>query len=192
MDRIARHAKDLLQAGNSAIFLPEPEAGTYRAIVAVGEVADAIKATVIKGGAGIIGSIVQSGQPELINDTQADPRAVQIPGTERQQNERLMVVPLVADGAVEGAMAVWRTGGQPFDDRDLQFLVGTVAAGDGGPAQRAPVQRDQGSAEQQTATADVLQVISELDGRRAAGVRQDRRVLRAAVLGARIRPGHRR
>ena len=124
MDRIARHAKDLLQAGNSAIFLPDPEAGTYRAIVAVGEAADAIKATVIKGGTGIIGSIVQSGEPELVNDTQADSRAMQIPGTVRQQDERLMVVPLVADGAVEGAMAVWRTGGQPFDDRDLQFLVG--------------------------------------------------------------------
>ena len=27
MDRIARHAKDLLQAGNSAIFLPDPEPG---------------------------------------------------------------------------------------------------------------------------------------------------------------------
>ena len=78
----------------------------------------------IKGGTGIIGSIVQSGEPELVNDTQADPRAMQIPGTVRQQDERLMVVPLVADGAVEGAMAVWRTGGQPFDDRDLQFLVG--------------------------------------------------------------------
>ncbi len=97
---------------------------TYRAIVAVGDVADAIKATVIKGGAGIIGSIVQSGEPELVNDTRADPRAMQIPGTVRQQDERLMVVPLVADGAVEGAMAVWRTGGQPFDDRDLQFLAG--------------------------------------------------------------------
>jgi signal transduction histidine kinase/DNA-binding response OmpR family regulator len=124
MDRIARHAKDLLQAGNSAIFLPDAEAGTYRAIVAIGEVADALRATVIKGGAGIIGSIVQSGKPELVNDTQADPRAMQIPGTVRQQDERLMVVPLVADGAVEGAMAVWRTGGQPFDDRDLQFLLG--------------------------------------------------------------------
>ena len=145
MDRIARHAKDLLQAGNSAIFLPDAEAGTYRAIVAVGDVADAIKATMIKSGTGIIGSIVQTGQPELVNDTQADPRVVQIPGTEPQQDERLMVVPLAADGAVEGAMAVWRTGGAPFDERDLQFPCRSVAAGDGRPPQCAPLQRDERS-----------------------------------------------
>src|SRR5207247_4916140 len=58
----------LLQAGNSAIFLPDPGTTTFRAIVAVGEVADAIKATVIEGGVGIIGSLLQSGKPELVND----------------------------------------------------------------------------------------------------------------------------
>src|SRR4030095_3899365 len=118
------HAKDLLNAGNSAIFLPDQGGTAYRAIVAVGETADAIKATVIEGGVGIIGTLLQSGEPELINDTQADPRGVQIAGTETQHDERLMVVPLLAGGAVEGAMAVWRTGGVPFDDRDLDFLAG--------------------------------------------------------------------
>ncbi|MGA8031425.1 MAG: GAF domain-containing protein, partial [Casimicrobiaceae bacterium] len=34
MDRIAHHARDLLQAGSSAIFLPEAGGATYRAIVA--------------------------------------------------------------------------------------------------------------------------------------------------------------
>src|SRR5262249_11899789 len=118
------HAKDLLQANNGAIFVPDPGAATYRAIAAHGEVAEALKAMVIRRGVGIIGSIIESGKPELVNDTAADSRGVQSPGTARQQNERLMVVPLVADGAVEGAMAIWRTGGEPFDDRDLQFLVG--------------------------------------------------------------------
>ena len=42
MDRIARHAKDLLNADNSAIFLPEVEAQTYHAIVALGDIADVI------------------------------------------------------------------------------------------------------------------------------------------------------
>ena len=46
MDRIAGHAKDLLRAGNSAIFVPDPGTTTYRAIVAVGDIADAIKAMV--------------------------------------------------------------------------------------------------------------------------------------------------
>ena len=174
MDRIAGHAKDLLRAGNSAIFVPDPGTTTYRAIVAVGDIADAIKAMVIEGGKGIIGSIVQSGQPELVNDAEADPRGVQIPGTARQQDERLMVVPLVADGAVEGAMAVWRTGGQPFDDRDLQFLVGPGAAGDGRAAQCAALQRDEGGARTANRDGRYPESHQQLAHGSPAGVRRHR------------------
>ena len=70
MDRIAHHAKDLLNAGSSAIFLPDAGGQCYRAIVAVGDIAQAIQSTVINVGEGIIGSIVKSGRAEFINDTQ--------------------------------------------------------------------------------------------------------------------------
>ena len=49
MDRIAHHAKDLLHANNSTIFLPGADGKTHRAIVAV-EIADAIKATEVVSG----------------------------------------------------------------------------------------------------------------------------------------------
>ena len=124
MDRIARHAKDLLRGDNSAIFLPDAGGQTYRAIVAIGHVASAIQATEIRVGVGIIGSLVQSGRAEFINDTQADPRGVQIAGTPREEHERLMVAPLKAGEAVKGVMAVWRSAGSPFDDSELEFLVG--------------------------------------------------------------------
>ena len=160
MDRIAHHARDLLQAGSSAIFLPEAGGATYRAIVATGEIAGAIKATVIEGGVGIIGSLVQSGKAEFINDAQADPRAVRIPGTGEEEDERLMVVPLVADDAVEGAMAVWRSGGQPFDHRDLEFLVGLSRQAMVALRNARLFDETRNALEQQTATAEVLQVIS--------------------------------
>ena len=35
-----------------------------------------------------------------------------------------MVAPLLAEQTVKGVMAVWRTGGQPFGDTELEFLVG--------------------------------------------------------------------
>ena len=79
MDRIARHAKDLLHADNSAIFLPDASGRAHRAIVAVGEIADAIKATEVVSGAGIIGSLLEAGHAEYINDVQADPRASKSP-----------------------------------------------------------------------------------------------------------------
>ena len=124
MDRIARHAKSLLNGSSSAIFLPDPGGQSYRAIVAVGEIASEIQSTVINVGEGIIGNLVQSGRAELINDTGTDPRAILIPGTDKEENERLMVAPLLAGQTVKGAMAVWRTGGEPFADSELEFLVG--------------------------------------------------------------------
>src|SRR4030095_14945062 len=135
------HAKDLLNAGNSAIFLPDQGGTAYRAIVAVGETADAIKATVIEGGVGIIGTLLQSGEPELINDTQADPRGVQIAGTEPQHDERLMVVPLAASA--------------------LDFLAGLSRQATVALHNARLFNETKEALERQTATAEVLGVISE-------------------------------
>ena len=71
-----------------------------------------------------------------------------------------MVVPLVADDAVEGAMAVWRSGGQPFDDRDLEFLVGLSRQAMVALRNARLFDETRSALEQQTATAEVLQVIS--------------------------------
>jgi GAF domain-containing protein len=124
MDRIADHAKNLLNAGSSAIFLPDTGGDVYQAIVAVGDIADAIRSTVIKVGEGIIGDVIRKRRAEFINDTSADPRALLIPGTDKEEDERMMVAPLLAGQAVKGVMAVWRTAGEPFGDSDLEFLVG--------------------------------------------------------------------
>jgi GAF domain-containing protein len=175
MDRIAHHAKDLLQATDSAIFLPDAAAGAYRAMVAVGDDAEAIKATAVEPGVGIIGTLLQSGETELINDIDADPRAVQVPGTPRGSDERLMVVPLRAGAQVLGAMAVWRIGGRRFEPRELEFLVGlsrqaTVALRNatlfnetrdalGQVEQQARELTE--SLDYQTAISDVLRVISQ-------------------------------
>jgi signal transduction histidine kinase/CheY-like chemotaxis protein len=123
MDRIAHHAKELLGADTSAIFLPEDGTSLYRAIVALGNDADAIRDDPVEAGVGIIGNLMTSGRAELINDTGSDPRAVQIAGTQSYDQERLMVAPLMAGTTVKGAMAVWRNGGQPFHANDLEFLV---------------------------------------------------------------------
>jgi GAF domain-containing protein len=160
MDRIARHARTLLHADNSAIFLPEAGGQTYRAIVAHGTVAEAIKAAEIESGAGIIGSLLAAGKAEFINDTGVDPRTVQIPGTDRATDERLMVAPLLAGTAVRGAMAVWRTGGRPFDDTELEFLTGLSRQATVAIENARLFDETRQSLERQTATAEVLRVIS--------------------------------
>jgi len=132
MNRIAHHAKELLGANHSAIFLPEGgkdgAAPSFRAIVAEGDEAAQVKDTVIVPGVGIIGSIIASGRAEFVNDTNHDARGVQIAGTEQASEERLMVAPLRAGATVKGAMAVWRTAGKPFQTSELEFLVGLSLA----------------------------------------------------------------
>ncbi|MBP1692906.1 MAG: hypothetical protein H6Q37_789 [Chloroflexi bacterium] len=124
MERIAAHAKDLLGADDSAIYLPDASGQTFRAIIALGENADEIRGDAIQVGEGIIGSLAQSGKAEFVNDTNTDPRAVTIAGTEIQAEERLMIAPLQAGEKITGMMAVWRTRGSLFIQSDLDFLIG--------------------------------------------------------------------
>jgi GAF domain-containing protein len=96
MNKISRHARTLLNGSSSAIFLPQPDGKTLRAIAANGNIAAEIMSDTIILGQGIIGSLAEQGRAEYINDTNQDPRTVQIPGTPAVGNERLMVAPLLA------------------------------------------------------------------------------------------------
>ncbi len=160
MNRIARHAKDLLHCDYSAIFLPDASPDEYRAIVAIGDIADQLKATVVKSGTGIIGSILAEGRAEFVNDTAADARGIQIADTDRTENERLMVAPLLAGNEVKGAMAVWRTGGTLFDDAELEFLVGLSQQAAVAIQNARLFDETQKALGYQTATTDILRVIS--------------------------------
>ncbi len=125
LQRIAERAQTLLDADTSAAYLREEGEEAYRAIVALGDIAEAIMADRIVPGEGIIGDLAARGAAEIVNDTGADPRTVQIPGTEDVANERLMAASLVGREGVSGVLAVWRPGANdPFTQADLDFLVG--------------------------------------------------------------------
>ena len=117
MDRIAGHAKELLAAQNSAIFLPDADGTTLPRHRRHGDLADALKATVIEPGKASSAASCRAARPSSSTTPDADPRAVQIPGTEHAQRR-------AADG---GAAACRRT---------------TVEGRDGGLAhRRQPVRR---------------------------------------------------
>jgi GAF domain-containing protein/DNA-binding response OmpR family regulator len=125
LQRIAERAKTLLGADTSAAYLREEDGEAYRAIVALGDIAEAIMADRIIPGEGIIGDLASRGAAEFVNDTGADLRTVQIPGTEDVANERLMAASLVGREGVSGVLAVWRpSASDPFSQADLDFLVG--------------------------------------------------------------------
>ncbi|HEU5102132.1 MAG TPA: GAF domain-containing protein [Roseiflexaceae bacterium] len=125
LERIASHARELLAADTSAVFLAEPGGAIFRAIVVLGEAAAEIQRYPVPLGVGIIGDLALRGVAEVINDTGSDPRAVEIPGTQLQPAERMMVAPLVSRKQVIGLMTVWRMFERTaFTAADLNFLVG--------------------------------------------------------------------
>ncbi len=125
LDYVAERAMDLLDADTSAVYLAEPESETFRAAVALGENAEEIKADQILEGEGIISDLAARGEAEVVNDALRDPRALTIPGTEQELEERLMAAPLLTRDQVIGMMVVWRFGSKPpFTQADLDFLVG--------------------------------------------------------------------
>ena len=123
LEKIASRASELLAASSSAVFLLNSDKSAMQAITAVGELENEIKSDAIRLGEGIIGTLALEGRAEFVNDTSADPRAIQIPGTQEIQQENLMVAPLFRGDEVTGMMAVWRIV-DPFNDADLNFLVG--------------------------------------------------------------------
>ncbi len=125
LELVATRARSLLDADTGAVYLPDPDAETLSAVVAVGAIADEVRASPITPGEGIIGDIVMTGRAEAINRVWADERAVHIEGTEDDAEEKLMAAPLMVRGAVAGILAVWRGGdGRPFSAADLSFLTG--------------------------------------------------------------------
>jgi GAF domain-containing protein/CheY-like chemotaxis protein len=124
LERIADRAMALLAADTSAVFLAESDGRIFRPIVALGFLAEAVKADTIKLGEGIIGDLARRAEAEVVNDVASDDRSVTIPGTESDEVEyRLMAAPLLSRGLVIGMMAIWRSApGIAFTPADLGFL----------------------------------------------------------------------
>ncbi|HET7830495.1 MAG TPA: response regulator, partial [Candidatus Limnocylindrales bacterium] len=123
LDRLAERVLDLLDVQTCAVYLADADGGTLRAIVARGDIAQFILDDVVVAGEGIIGGAALERKTEIVNDMASDTRTVQIPGTEREDEERLMVAPMLARDSLIGMVAAWRSGPtRRFTDADLSFL----------------------------------------------------------------------
>jgi PAS domain S-box-containing protein len=126
LERIVEQARELLTAGTSAVYMLQPDGITLKAIAAQGEVAQEVLADKSQLGQGIIGSIVQDGVAESIDNTNLDPRGVHISGTsETPDGEKLLVAPLLVQDRAIGALSVWRDPQDPpFNQAELSFSIG--------------------------------------------------------------------
>ncbi len=74
-------------------------------------------------GEGITGWVAQLKVPQLVDDSANDPRGVTIPGTDAEQDESLLLAPMVHEGACLGVVVLARQGLRQFTEDDLRLLV---------------------------------------------------------------------
>ena len=124
LELIANRAQTLLDADTSALYLPREDGETLEGVIAVGAIADEVRADPVTRGKGIIGTVALTGEAEVVNSTSLDDRTEHIAGT-GDEDGRLMAAPLIVQGEVVGVLAVWRdTVQHAFTGADLSFLTG--------------------------------------------------------------------
>ena len=69
---------------------------------------------------GISGWVVRNNEAQLVNEMNNDPRAVYIPGTEWEEQQACILVPLCVGDEVIGIMTMDRLGGRTFAERELE------------------------------------------------------------------------
>jgi diguanylate cyclase (GGDEF)-like protein/excisionase family DNA binding protein len=74
-------------------------------------------------GEGITGWVAQFKVPQLVDDSANDPRGVTIPGTDAEQDESMLLAPMVHEGACLGVVVLVRQGLRQFTEDDLRLLV---------------------------------------------------------------------
>jgi signal transduction histidine kinase/CheY-like chemotaxis protein len=126
IERIVTHARELLLAHTSAIYLLQADNHTLKPTAAVGEIATAVSAFNTQVGLGFVGHVVATGIADTVKDTSSDGRTIHIKGTkETPPGEKLLAAPLMLQNNAIGAMVVWRgPQDEPFTDAELRFLVG--------------------------------------------------------------------
>jgi GAF domain-containing protein len=125
---IAEQARDLLRADGSRIHLLDPERNVLKVVVANDTYPDELATLELEPGTGLVGWVMQTGEPLLTNDPASDPRAVVVPGTPANEPECLLMAPLAVRQRTAGVMVVVREGSQrPFYPKDLDLLSAFAA-----------------------------------------------------------------
>ena len=79
---------------------------------------------------GVSGWVVRHNEAQLVNDMLHDPRVVHVPGTQDEEPQASIVVPLNVRGTVTGVLCLDRMGGRTFAEHELEpvKLFGNLAA----------------------------------------------------------------
>jgi len=123
-----------------------PERGAVSRDRSRGAMADLLQDTTVESGQGIIAALIASAVPKR----STTPRTIRARWTLRARRTSTrtawMVAPLRAGRSSNGAIAIWRTGGEKFQSYELEFLVGLSLAAYDRDGERAALRREASSA----------------------------------------------
>jgi PAS domain S-box-containing protein len=119
LTRIARGAKEIINAHGCSLYLLEGDDSTLTPVVSIDpQYEQEILSTPLTVDGSFTGKAVRSRRALVFNDPQSDPSGKQIPGTPVEFEEKIVVAPLIADDKVLGAMCLDRMK-VPFTEEDL-------------------------------------------------------------------------
>jgi diguanylate cyclase (GGDEF)-like protein/excisionase family DNA binding protein len=128
LETIADGLKSVVAYDNLVIHQFDREAGLLKPILARDRHAAEVLRHQIPLGKGLTSWAVEHHEAVLVNDALSDPRGIQIPGTPPDP-EALIIVPLIADGEVIGAMNIGRIGREEIYFSEADFELAKLFAG---------------------------------------------------------------
>ncbi len=122
LETIADALREVVAYDNLSIYRTDNAQGAMVPVLARELHAEQVSRYMIPFGRGLMGWAVEHAQPILANDALSDPRALQIPGTP-DEPEAVVVVPLIVDGEVLGALNISRIGSSEVHFTESDFEV---------------------------------------------------------------------
>jgi diguanylate cyclase (GGDEF)-like protein len=110
LERIADSLADVIPYDAFTIYQADEARRLLIPVMARDRWADEIMSDRPALGEGITGWAIDHCEPQLVNEAHLDPRTKTVPGTPEDEPEALISIPLVARGAVKGALNVYRLG----------------------------------------------------------------------------------
>jgi diguanylate cyclase (GGDEF)-like protein len=122
LERIADSLADVIPYDAFTIYQADEARRLLIPVMARDRWADEIMSDRPVLGEGITGWAIDHREAQLVNDAHLDPRVKTVPGTPDDEPESLISVPLVARGAVKGALNVYRLGpGARFSGEEFEL-----------------------------------------------------------------------
>jgi len=116
---IAGHLKEIVDYTDLSIYLVDWAKGMVYPVFAIGGYTDEVMAFPGTLEEGVVGHVATTGRPEFMDDVDADPRVVEIPGVPLEHSA-MLAIPLIGSEGVIGVLELYRPRGHLFTQSDLE------------------------------------------------------------------------